>query len=81
MCLVKDREWPVDVPLQLQSILLMGIFDRERGNKPRVKYFEKCSVLEELETNLEQPRIIEIFDIGGFRGSDGVHGCVWEVGE
>ena len=54
--LVEGREKPVDV--LAQNMLLFGLSNEEKENRAKVKYREKYSALEELETlesNLEEP--------------------------
>lgn len=54
--LVEGREKPVDV--LAQNMLLFGLSEEEKENRAKVKYREKYSALEELETletNLEEP--------------------------
>lgn len=54
--LVEGRERPVDV--LAQNMLLFGLAEGEKENRAKVKYREKYSALEELETletNLEEP--------------------------
>jgi hypothetical protein len=57
--LVEGREKPVDV--LAQNMLLFGLSSEEKENKARVKYRERYSALEELETlelNLEEPHAL-----------------------
>ena len=54
--LVEGREKPVDV--LAQNMLMFGLSEEEKENRAKVKYREKYSALEELETleaNLEEP--------------------------
>ncbi len=57
--LVEGREKPVDV--LAQNMLLFGLSSEEKENRARVKYRERYSALEELETlelNLEEPYLL-----------------------
>lgn len=57
--LVEGREKPVDV--LAQNMLLFGLSSEEKENRARVKYRERYSALEELETlelNLEEPHLL-----------------------
>ncbi|KAL7430396.1 hypothetical protein ACHAXH_002205 [Discostella pseudostelligera] len=57
--LVEGREKPVDV--LAQNMLLFGLSSEEKENRARVKYRERYSALEELETlelNLEEPYVL-----------------------
>jgi hypothetical protein len=57
--LVEGREKPVDV--LAQNMLLFGLSSEEKENRARVKYRERYSALEELETlelNLQEPHLL-----------------------